>query len=309
MAELNSVEAARILAVFLPAFNVLHGTHFSFDEVATKANEDALGSNRDESVDYICANETGEQLLLQHTETSLVRKDMSPLARREKREKSEQPDEDARERTWPRNVRLLREAMRTQVGQVPGAPFIVGLGIHETPTSAKDAREIVGVLTTEIHVRLHLLDGGRPVEWRPGERVSKFVGEGSLERPGQPDLAGFSPGYAQAMQRMIDKSLARSPWKPEDTKVIVSDYIAHRDPVGERAVIALEKKKTRYASGKGLVLLIHYRVTSYDDEDLPEIARAIESVGGDFQEVWVVSDWSMDGGLVHRVWSPQGTSV
>lgn len=307
-AELKPAEAARMLGVFLPAYNALHRTDFTFDEVATKANEDASGSNRDEAVDYICTDETGERLLLQHTETSLVRKEVNPQVRRKKRQKSDRPSDDTRERTWPRNVRWLREALREQVAQMPGAPYIVGLGVHEPPTSPVEAREVVHVLAAEILARLHFLDQGKPVEWRPNNRVGKYVGEMSLERPGQPNLDGFSPGYAQAMQRAVNDSLARSPRKPGDTKVIVGDYIAHHDPVGQRALIALENKRGHYSSGKGLVLVIHYRITSYDEEDLPEIIRAIESAGGDFREVWVVSDWSMDRGLAHRVWTPTGRS-
>ncbi len=93
--------------------------------------------------------------------------------------------------------------------------------------------------------------------------------------------------------------------RPGDTQVIASDHTGHRDPVGERAVIALKKKSALYAgSGRDLVLLIHYRVTNFEEADLPDILHAVEAVDVDFREVWAVSDWWMRGGLTHRIWVP-----
>lgn len=281
MAELKPVEVARLFEKFLPAYNALYGTDFVFDEKATKANEKAPGSNRDPSIDYVCTSGSGERLLLQHTEAW----------------------SDAKtERLWPRRVKWVRVNLQAEVARMPGAPYIVGLGVQMAPDSPEEARAIVGILADEIREHIPLLDAGGPVEWRPSKHVRKFVGEVSLERPGEPNLQGFSPGYANAMQRMIRESLARSPMQPADSQVIASDYIAQLDPVGERAVIALEKKNALYVgSGRNLVLLIHYRVTGYDEEDLPVIARDLESVPADFKAVWVVSDWSMEGGHAHRI--------
>jgi len=205
-------------------------------------------------------------------------------------------------------MKWLCRNLQPQVAALPGAPYIVGLGVRRAGTASEEAREIINVLAAEIRERIPL-PPGQPVKWRPGATVNEYVSEISLERPGEPDFSGFSPEYADAMRRVIEESLERSPWKAEDTKVIVSDFQAQRDPVCERAVIALERKKARYSSGKGLVLLIHYRVTSYDEEDLPEIVRAVQAAGADFKEVWIVSDWSMEGGLAHCVWTPQRANL
>jgi hypothetical protein len=180
------------------------------------------------------------------------------------------------ERFWKRHVGVVRHGAEQIASAVGGDPVLIILDIDKAPSSPGEARAVIAALDPELRVRAGQVRSGEHVDWQPLGAVRCVVSRVSLRRP---------------------LGLGRS-------IVLASDSAAHLDPVGFRAAQALERKALRYgASGSGLILLIDYRVTTYDPEDLSEIRRAVEAVPHAFAEVWVASDWWIDEPQAHRVWA------
>ena len=179
------------------------------------------------------------------------------------------------ERAWARRVGLVRKGVEAAIRSRADGPFAVSLSIARAPSSPDEARNVIKNVNDEIEKAIAAHPGQRRVSWARGR--TDCVSDISLNR-----LGG---SYSKSI-------------------VIASDSMSRFDPVGHRAERALEHKMLRYAgSAKDLTLLIHYRVTEYDSEDLLDITEAVKRVPHAFKEVWVYSDWWIDEPRIHRVWA------
>jgi len=180
------------------------------------------------------------------------------------------------ERFWKRHVGIVRHGVERIAATIAGGPVLITLEIDKAPSSPSEARTVIAALDPELRAHADQVLAGGHHHWYPSGAVRRVVSRVSMRRP---------------------SGLSRS-------TVLAADGTARLDPVGLRAAKALERKALRYgASGRGLILLIDYRVTSYDPEDLSEIRQAVEAVPHGFAEVWVASEWWIDEPQAHRVWA------
>ena len=180
------------------------------------------------------------------------------------------------ERFWKRHVGIIHRGIERITTTLGGDPLLVTLEIDKAPSSPAEARTAITSLDSELRARAGMVQAGGHLSWQPTADIRSMVSRVSMRRP---------PGLGRSV-------------------VLASDGAAHLDPVGFRAAQALERKALRYgASGSGLILLIDYRVTTYDAEDLVDIRQAVQAVPHAFAEVWVASEWWIDEPQAHRVWA------
>jgi hypothetical protein len=191
---------------------------------------------------------------------------------------------------------------------------------HEPNRRDRIGREILGLLRKhDVRGAWITLDVDNPPADREEQRrlayaiwmIIRDALNDDLSSPRSPLLFGYDRNEHAAMIDRIRPNVARLEVRRLDRADLPAQLSFQWVKAGIIPLTAAERVKTAVdkkalagaASGKDVVLLVHFDLWPYDEElDLPEITQVVAAKNPGFREVWVVDDCEVPEPSAHRVW-------